>query len=376
MYTIRRGGAYDRFIMMLEAFLERNCEIHCLSLTPIQIRSPFFINHVIRLPFHLTHRTLTKISVLLLFPFYTLLVGWREKIDIFIAFGTLYAFIESIPKWILRKPMVTFIRGSFAFGMQTQGMSEFILWVNRWIEKIGILFSDTILSVNSTIQEEMRKSVRVKKNVRWEVLPNNIPPMPIPKSQDISQIRKKYGIPRDAKVLVTAGVINRGKNIDLLIRSLPEIGLDNLFLLIIGDGTTEADLKYQTDLKKLVNDLKLSDRVVFKGWAGKEELWEIFRCSDLFFLPSKSEGMPNVMLEALGCNLPCLGSHISGIMDILQHEELMFDPSDDRELANKIKNLFGDRTCADWVTRLCEERKRAFSFDWKEKVFQLINYAR
>ena len=42
MYTMRRGGAYDRFIMMLEAFLERNCEMHCLSLTPIQINHSSF----------------------------------------------------------------------------------------------------------------------------------------------------------------------------------------------------------------------------------------------------------------------------------------------------------------------------------------------
>ena len=52
MYTIRRGGAYDRFIMMLEAFLERNCEMHCLSLTPIQIKHSLFHNHMLCI-FHL-----------------------------------------------------------------------------------------------------------------------------------------------------------------------------------------------------------------------------------------------------------------------------------------------------------------------------------
>ena len=42
MYTMRRGGAYDRFLMMLEAFLERECAVHCLSLTPIQIEHPCY----------------------------------------------------------------------------------------------------------------------------------------------------------------------------------------------------------------------------------------------------------------------------------------------------------------------------------------------
>src|SRR5512136_3083203 len=95
MYTVRRGGAYDRFLMMLEALLEKGCEIHCLSLTPIQIKSSLFNNHVIRLPFFLNQSRLTKLSVLLLFPFYTLLFAFREKIDIFIAFNFLYAFLQA-----------------------------------------------------------------------------------------------------------------------------------------------------------------------------------------------------------------------------------------------------------------------------------------
>ena len=50
MYTLRRGGAYDRFIMMMEALLERKCHVHCLSLTPIMIDHPHYCNHLVSLP--------------------------------------------------------------------------------------------------------------------------------------------------------------------------------------------------------------------------------------------------------------------------------------------------------------------------------------
>ena len=62
MYTIRRGGAYDRFIMMLEAFLDRNCEMHCLSLTPIPITNSYFHNHVMYLPLKSVHGLIAKLA--------------------------------------------------------------------------------------------------------------------------------------------------------------------------------------------------------------------------------------------------------------------------------------------------------------------------
>jgi len=375
MYTMRRGGAYDRFRMMLEAFLERGCKVHCLSLTPITVNHEEYQNHVLRIPTGLQETLVGKMVVLFLFPLYALWIGGRERIDLFIAFSTLYAFIESIPKWILKKPMVTFLRGSFAFGMRMQGQCRVLLWLNRWIEKVGLFFSDTILSVSPTLLEEMRRTAGGRKGVRWKVLPNDIPPIPIPEKQDISQIRKKYGVPEGAKVLVSAGVITRGKNLELLIRSLPEIGLQNLFLLVAGNGATEADFQYQAFLKELVKDLELGNRVIFTGWLEKEELWKIFHGVDLFILPSKNEGMPNVMLEALGCDLSCMGSNIAGIKDILNYDELLFDPLDEKMLANKLRRVFSDAQYCSQIERLCQERKVAFIFDWKEKVFEMVTGA-
>ncbi len=371
MYTMRRGGAYDRFRMMLDALLERGCEVHCLSITPIQINDRRYQNHVLRIPAKMRETFVAQVIVLFLFPVYALWIGRQEKIDLFIAFGALYAFIEGIPKRILKKPMVTFLRGSSAFGMRAQGRSAVVLWLNQWIEKIGIQFSDTILSVNSTIQQEMRRLAGSRKGQRWEILPNNIPSMPILENQDVSEMRKGYGIPEGAKVLLTAGVITRGKNLELLIRCLSEIGLENLFLLVAGDSATEADFQYHTSLMELIKSLGLCDRVIFTGWLEKDHLWKIFHGTDVFILPSLSEGMPNVMLEALGCDLPCMGSRVPGIEQTLIYDELLFDPLDEKKLANKLGRVFSDYRLFSQMKRLCQERKTIFVFDWKEEVFKM-----
>ena len=82
--------------------------------------------------------------------------------------------------------------------------------------------------------------------------------------------------------------------------------------------------------------------------------------------------MPNVILEALGIDLPCLGSNIPGINDILHYEELLFDPMDEEAIAQKIRLVLSEGPFFDQIRKLCEERKKVFEFDWSEKIFQIV----
>ncbi len=372
MYTIRRGGAYDRFIMMLEAFLDRNCETHCLSLTPIPITNSYFHNHVMYLSLKSVHGLIAKSAVVFVFPLWSFWVAWREKIDLIIAFGSLYAFLQGFSKWILKRPMVTLIRGSSYFGLTTQNSPRYFLHLNRIVEYLGLLLSDRIITNNAAARNEILRCLGKGKKIDVQVLYNNIPWMNIPKVEDIFQTRDKYGIPHTGKVLVTAGVLNRGKNIELLIKCLPKIEEKNVYVVIIGDGSTQADLYYRRSLQGLAKKLEVDERVIFTGWLGKEELWKIYLASDLFVLPSLREGMPNAMLESLGVGLPCMGSNIAGIKDILQYEELMFVPRDEKAFTNKIQQFLTEKQFFDKVKKLCQQRKDVFVFDWKERVFEMI----
>ena len=372
MYAMKKGGAYDRFRLMLEAFLERRWEVHCLSLVPIEILHPCYHNHVPGLPFRSGSGWLAKLLVLSFFPFYSLWVGWQQRIDLFIAFGSLYAFLQAIPKWVLKKPMVTLIRGDSSFGLRSQGISNFFLWLNRLIEYAGIISSNRIITVNTAMGKEISSRLPGWKAMDVEVLFNNIPFTETPESTDLSKTRSEFGVSKNGKVIVTAGILNKGKNMEILIKCLQKIGREDLLLLIVGDGTTKADAAYQSYLKELTEALGLAGKVTFTGWVNKEDLWKIFQAADLFVLPSRSEGMPNVLLEALGLDLPCFGSRVPGIADILQYDELMFDPLDEELLADKVRRWLSDIEYAQHIKRLCQNRKKAFLFDWKEKVFQIL----
>ncbi len=374
MYTLRKGGSYDRFKMMIDAFLEKEWEVHCLSLTPIHIKHLFYHNHVIVLPFRLRDGLTVKFIVLLLLPIYSLLIGWREKIDLFVAFGPLYAFIESIPKWILKKQMVTLIRLDLdlSLGSKMQDLFNYSIWFNKIIEYVGLIFSDRIVTTNMATREDITRIFGSRKEGKVKVLFNNILPMMKSTSEGVDHTRAQFRISKEAKILVTAGVLTPRKNIEILIKSLTKIEMKNLYLLIVGNSSKEADFHYRDSLQGLAKRLEVDKQVIFTGWLEKEELWKIYLASDLFVLPPLSEGMPNAMLEALGFDLPCLGSRIPGITDILQYDELMFDPLDEQALADKIRRLFSDFGYLSEMKRLCQERKKVFLFDWQEKVYEMV----
>jgi glycosyltransferase involved in cell wall biosynthesis len=372
MYTMKRGGAYDRFRLMLEAFLERGCHVYCLSLTPITMEWPSFHNHVVRTPLRMREGLIAQLWVFFSFPFYSLFLGWQQKIRIFIAFGSIYAFIFTLSKCVLNKPMITFIRGDLAFGLKTRGTIGLFLWLARKIEYLGLRFSDRILAVNKATQERVIQTLGRKRKIDVRTLFNHIPAMDRFLLEDGLQMKRRYGIPENGRVLVTAGILNRGKNIEMLIKGFSRIEVANLFLVVAGEGSTEQDFCYRDLLIELVGNLGLDHRVIFTGWLEKIELWRLFAAADLFLLPSLREGMPNVLLEALGCDISCMGSDIPGIRDILKHSDLMFDPFDERSFAEKAIRYFSDPQFSERIRSLCRERKKEFDFDWKERTFQIV----
>jgi glycosyltransferase involved in cell wall biosynthesis len=372
MFTLKKGGSYKRFKMMLESLLERNCETHCLSIAPIHIEHPLYHNHRIFLPSKLRKGWVDKIVVIFLFPFYSFWVGRLQRIDLFIAFSPLYAFVQAIPKWMLKKPMVTFVRGDSSIGMMMQNSPKFLVRTNKVIERIGLAFSDRIVTVNATAHEEIIRIVKKSKNRKVKLLFNNISLTGNNGQEDRVQLRARFGIPDGSKVLVTAGIINRVKNIEFLLRCLSRIRMNNLFLFVVGEGSTKADLGYKDYLKELTNTFGLTEKVIFTGWIEKKELYKIYKTVDAFILTSLKEGMPNALLEALGCNVSCFGSNIPGIQDILYYDELMFDPLDEESITKKIYRLLTEEKYSDYVNQLCQERKKAFTFDWKERVFQTV----
>ena len=128
-------------------------------------------------------------------------------------------------------------------------------------------------------------------------------------------------------------------------------GLD-LKLVLVGDG------KHRDELEAQAKNLGLEERVCFRGWltAGDAVRQELDR-ADLFVLPSHQEGLPRAMIEAMARGLPCIGSRVGGIPELLSSED-MVSADDVAALANKIREVVTDsRRMARMSARNLEKAK-------------------
>lgn len=144
-----------------------------------------------------------------------------------------------------------------------------------------------------------------------------------------------------------------------------------LRVLFVGDGKHRAELESLA----MMNDLK--DRVEFLGQlpAG-EAVREQLDGADLFVLPSHQEGLPRAMIEAMARGLPCIGSSVGGIPELLEDTELI--PAGDAvALASKIREVAID---SHRMTRLSArnlEKAREYSDDvLREKRTQFYHHVR
>jgi glycosyltransferase involved in cell wall biosynthesis len=122
---------------------------------------------------------------------------------------------------------------------------------------------------------------------------------------------------------------------DVLLRALARITDKDFTCEIVGDGPDRAALE------QLARELGLFDRIVFRGWVAREDLPACYHAADIVALPSRMEGMPNVVLEAMAHALPVVATDVPGTRDIVRADETGFlvPAEDDAALAAAIARL-------------------------------------
>ena len=124
------------------------------------------------------------------------------------------------------------------------------------------------------------------------------------------------------------------KAIDVLLRACadPVLKGHNFRLVVVGQGPLRPALE------QLAVQLGIADRVRFAGSLAQTELPRWYRAADVFVLPSHSEGVPNVLLEASACGTPWVASRVGGIPEIAHlGTSRMVTPNTPGELAQAIR---------------------------------------
>ena len=149
---------------------------------------------------------------------------------------------------------------------------------------------------------------------------------PVESKLNKKEIRKRLDLPEEAVILLFVGSVIRRKGIDVLIQAFVHIVQQNqkLFLNIIGPQNKKEnpsiDEDFVENLKQNLQSKGLGERVRFSGLIQDSELLaDYFRSSDIFIFPSRQEGMPNVVLEAMASELPVITSDIPALEKVIYH---------------------------------------------------------
>ncbi len=160
-------------------------------------------------------------------------------------------------------------------------------------------------------------------------------------SQEKRKIRKNLGLPLDGIIVTFTGEICYRKGIDLLIRAWDEVAREypSARLLLVGPNNDNLEDPYVRSLHHQINELNLADKVLFTGRVNN--INQYLQSSDVFAFPSRREGMPNAVLEAMGCRLPCVAMETSCVSDIITDgvNGLIFESENSQQLAQHILHL-------------------------------------
>jgi glycosyltransferase involved in cell wall biosynthesis len=121
-----------------------------------------------------------------------------------------------------------------------------------------------------------------------------------------------------------------------MIRLLPDH--PNLSLTVVGDGP------HRKDLAGRAASMGLGNHVEFVGAKSQSEVVDLLAKADVFVLPSYAEGVPVVVMEALGSGIPVVASFVGGMAELVEddHTGFLVRPGDPEQLADRIGRLVAD----------------------------------
>ena len=188
--------------------------------------------------------------------------------------------------------------------------TDFKMSYGRWVGYIMYLlmkYSLKKIKNNICVSKQLADILNNKiKNIKFDYIDNGIDTKVFESIEDKIELRKKLNLPINKKIFVWCGNIIEVKSPITLVKVIKQINNENLFFVFCGNGNLKQECE---------EELKFYKNVLFTGYVNN--IKEYLQASDYYISTSLSEGLPNGVLEALSCGLPCI------LSDIPQHKYIL-----------------------------------------------------
>ena len=215
--------------------------------------------------------------------------------------------------------------------------------VRRGLDDLMYRTADAVVCNSRSLYQGLKE--RFDGKIKALVIPNGMEGLRPPEYfSDGSLLKSDLGLPADSLIVGTVGRLTPFKNHLLFMRVAAEVVQrePRVYFVIIGDGPMLGKLRSYSA------ELGIEKQVIFMGRQEQVPRWlPIF---DLFFFPSINdhsggEGLPNAVMEAMMCGLPCVVSNIGGTEELFKDGEAGYvvDPKDEEACLQRVFELLRNR---------------------------------
>ena len=216
--------------------------------------------------------------------------------------------------------------------------------------------ADVVLAVSEALKDEIIKTnipnIKEKTRLHWNSIDvSKFKTTEENKDKFKKELVQEFGIDVDKPIILFVGNIIKRKNVELLIDAKKEMSVE-ANLVIVGDGPQSKELKEKCEKEDIQN-------VYFTGT--RRDVEDVIPSCGLLVLPSFSESFGLVLIEALSCGKPVIGSNVGGIKEIITEDVgLLIDPNDPTDLANAIDRVLSDEELMERFKSNARDRAKDF----------------
>ncbi len=268
--------------------------------------------------------------------------------DIILSQGPVSSLLGGFLAIIKKRKLVARPAGISYVQPQYGGIAKGLIFL---LEKISYRKVDAAVFLSEDEKQQFKKKMGYLPK-RYVIIPTGVEVTEVSK-KDVKKIEEELGIGGTITVTFIGRLIGV-KGIEIFIQALKDLKEDHK-ALIVGDGPEREKLQ------NMVKEHGLEDKVIFTGW--RSDIPAILAASDVFVLPSYSEGLSIALLEAMAAGRACVVTDI-GLPVNNGETALVIPPGDPENLARAIETLITDEKLREKLGRNArEEVKRVYSWE-------------
>jgi len=234
--------------------------------------------------------------------------------------------------------------------------------------RVSCLCAHRILAISDNVGRELTETVGFDDKIDTVYVPVDFNRFA---NAANGNIRQALGFDQSHIVITSVGHAVPVKGWDVAIEAFAEVHqqIPNARMILVGDSTSS---EYYNQLTGLAKQYGMEENIKFAG--KRDDIPEILKASDVFILPSRSEGLCLALIEATAVGLPCVAARVGGIPEVINHGEngLLFERENVDELADRLRCLLSDATLRRRLGAAAKQSAKAFGIDsYVKAIFSL-----